>query len=653
MHPEPTRRARPTSPASSPLSTLATNGTPLRIRRAEAWTILLLLALCLFAIAPYLEPGYFWSAHDARHNVYFLFEYDQAVRDGIWFPRWGPDWTFGYGYPFWVVYGPLATFLSELFHRFLGLGWESAVEAVFILSIVASALGMYGFVRSWASRGAALVAAVAYVYVPYHLVDLYVRAALAESVAISLLPFVFWAAREATLRPRWAAICGLALAYAALMFTSNLVTLVFTPWLALYILLLILFQANRTQPWRALSFSSIPPLLAHLAHLAIPAALGILGGLGLSAIFWLPALLESRFVNQGQWYGGYYNPLQHFVYPHQLFAPTWGFGISHPGPDDGALGGLSFQLGAVPFVLAVFSLWATSRAQGIQRLEARFFQIVLLVAVLLTLPISAGAWQRLPVLGYAQFPWRYLMLAILPLSALAATATMAMITEGHEPESQRLRRRAALAGEVGLSPLLLAALLILGSAPYLRVQVSEPTPDQGPVSLAALMRFQRTSDEMTGVTVWVDPEQRPRWGPLADVMVAGQAVQSRADYSALSRETVVVGSVAIGSAHEQLFFHAEGGPREVPFNIFWFPGWRAYLLDGRDGRIVRELPVRREDGPLARIIVTVPEGEGFMLLRFEDTPVRRAGAWISRLTIMLGAAAWLARAWFLRAAERR
>lgn len=612
--------------------------------------ILLLLAFCLFAIAPYLEPGYFWSAHDARHNVYFLFEYDQAVRDGIWFPRWGPDWTFGYGYPFWVVYGPLATFLGELFHRFLGLGWESAVEAVFILSIVASALGMYGFVRSWADRGAALVAAVAYVYVPYHLVDLYVRAALAESVAISLLPFVFWAAREATLRPRWAAICGLAIAYAALMFTSNLVTLVFTPWLALYVLLLILFQANRAQPWRALSFSSIPPLLAHLAHLAVPAALGILGGLGLSAIFWLPALLESRFVNQGQWYGGYYNPLQHFVYPHQLFSPRWGFGISHPGPDDGALGGLSFQLGAVPFVLAVLSLRATSHTQGIQRLELRFFQIVLFVAVVLTLPISAAAWQHLPLLGYAQFPWRYLMLAILPLSALAATSATALVAERREPGS---RRRAVLNGENGLSPLLLAALLILGSAPYLRVQVSEPTPDQGPVSLAALMRFQRTSDEMTGVTIWVDPEQRPRWGPLADVMVAGQAVQSRADYSALSRDTVVVGSVAIGSAHEQLFFHAEGGPREVPFNIFWFPGWRAYLLDGRDGRIVRELPVKREDGPLARIIVTVPEGEGFMLLRFEDTPVRRAGAWISGATVLLGAATWLARAWFLHAAERR
>ncbi len=649
MHPEPARR---TPPISSAPSTLPTSNDLARARRAEARTILLLLALCLFAIAPYLEPGYFWSAHDARHNVYFLFEYDQAVRDGIWFPRWGPDWTFGYGYPFWVVYGPLATFLGELFHRFLGLGWESAVEAVFILSIVASALGMYGFVRSWAGRGAALVAAIAYVYVPYHLVDLYVRAALAESVAISLLPFVLWAAREATLRPRWAAICGLAIAYAALMFTSNLVTLVFTPWLVLYILLLILFQANRAQPWRALSFSSIPPLFAHLAHLAIPAALGILGGLGLSAIFWLPALLESRFVNQGQWYGGYYNPLQHFVYPHQLFSPAWGFGISHPGPDESALGGLSFQLGAVPFVLAVLSLRAASRARGIQRLELRFFQVALLAAVLLTLPISAAAWQHLPLLGYAQFPWRYLMLAILPLSALAATSAMTEVT-AEETGARRLRRRVALAGEIDLLPLLLAALLILGSAPYLRVQVSEPTPDQGPVSLAALMRFQRTSDEMTGVTVWVDPEQRPRWGPLADVMVAGQAVQSRADYSALSRETVVVGSVAIGSAHEQLFFHAEGGPREVPFNIFWFPGWRAYLLDGRDGRIVRELPVTREDGPLARIIVTVPEGEGFMLLRFEDTPVRRAGVWISGATVLLGAAAWLIRAWFLRTAERR
>ena len=108
----------------------------------------LILLFGFVVIAPLLRPGYFWGAHDARHDVYFIFQYDKSVQDGIWFPRWSPDWTFGYGYPFFIVYGPLATFVGELFHHFLGLGYEASVKAVLALSILASGLAMYGFVRS-------------------------------------------------------------------------------------------------------------------------------------------------------------------------------------------------------------------------------------------------------------------------------------------------------------------------------------------------------------------------------------------------------------------------------------------------------------------------------------------------------------------------
>ena len=130
--------------------------------RMREWLyIALILVFALIVISPLLQPGYFWGAHDARHDVYFIFQYDKSVQDGIWFPRWSPDWTFGYGYPFFIVYGPLATFVGELFHHFLGLGFEASVKAVLALSIVVSGLAMYGFVRSWLGRNAGLVAAVA------------------------------------------------------------------------------------------------------------------------------------------------------------------------------------------------------------------------------------------------------------------------------------------------------------------------------------------------------------------------------------------------------------------------------------------------------------------------------------------------------------
>ena len=91
------------------------------MKRGYLLPLAALALLALPALAPFAQPGYFWGAHDARHNVYFLFEFDRAWQDGIFFPRWAPDFTFGYGYPFWIVYAPLATYLGQAFHL-LGFG---------------------------------------------------------------------------------------------------------------------------------------------------------------------------------------------------------------------------------------------------------------------------------------------------------------------------------------------------------------------------------------------------------------------------------------------------------------------------------------------------------------------------------------------------
>ena len=127
------------------------------------------------------------------------------------------------------------------------------------------------------------------------------------------------------------------------MLTSNLVALIFVPLLALYCLLLLLNRVNEEQPFRRLSKESLLPLIANLIRIGAAPAAGLLLGLLLSAFFWLPALSEGALVNQDQWYGGYYRPELHFVYPHQLFAPDWGFGISQPGPDDAQQGALELS----------------------------------------------------------------------------------------------------------------------------------------------------------------------------------------------------------------------------------------------------------------------------------------------------------------------
>ena len=116
------------------------------------------------------------------------------------------------------------------------------------LSIVLSGLAMYGFVRSWLGRNAGLVAAVAYMVIPYHLVDVYVPrrhgriggAGLAAAGAVG----ISGAVRQAR---AGRAILARPAAYAGLMWTSNLVAVIFTPALAVYVAVLIFWRCAAGQ----------------------------------------------------------------------------------------------------------------------------------------------------------------------------------------------------------------------------------------------------------------------------------------------------------------------------------------------------------------------------------------------------------------------
>ena len=486
-------------------------------RGTREWLyIVLVLLFALVVISPLLQPGYFWGAHDARHDVYFIFQYDQSVQDGIWFPRWAPDWTFGYGYPFFIVYGPLATFVGELFHHFLGLGFEASVKAVLALSIVLSGLAMYGFVRSWLGRNAGLVARWPTWSSPI---------TWSTSMCAPRWPSR-WRWRSCRWRcgafarlcaaRAWPRSSGAALAYAAIMWTSNLVALVFTPALAVYVAVLIFWHGagSRTRASDDAAQSRLRPTLRSVVRLSLAPAARVRARPGARARHSSsPRWSSRRYINRTQWFGEYYDPTQHFVYFNQLFNPAWGFGISQPGPDDVAQGEPELPAGRGRD--AAFADRAGHRPGRLPAIACRARALVLgrsglAVSIFLTLGISALAWRYVPLVPYAQFPWRYLMLAILPLSILPG----ALVADGgwradggwHDCKRQSAASHCWPA-------FVLALLLLLSSSPYLRVEMREPTLEQGPVSYAALMRFQRTSDEMTGVTAWVDPAAAAATGP--------------------------------------------------------------------------------------------------------------------------------------------
>lgn len=591
-------------------------GNPPLWRDGFLWLTLL---LSLFAAAPFLLPGYHWGANDARHHVYFLFEFDRLVQDGIWWPRWSPDFAFGYGYPFFNIYAPGSHFLAEIFLRVFGLNFTAAIEAVFVLGLFGSAAAMYGYIRSLVGRSGALIAALLYTYAPYHLLLLYVRANLAEASAFLWLPLCLWSFRNVVLRPGPAAVVGAALSYAGLMLTSNLVFVLFSPLLVLYILALLIASRGGGFGW-----------VSHLFRRGWPPLSAALLGLGLSAIFWIPMALERGYVRVDQWFDGRYDFRDDFLYFFQLFSPRWGFGVSQAGPDDE----IGFQIGSALLLLGILGALIGWRKRPL-RPEIVVLGLGGLGGLLVGLQPFAPLWD-LPLLGtllgFAQFPWRWLPLTVLALSVLGG-----LFLADH-------RRR------LDLGLLTLAITVLLTSYPLIRIEIREPA--EGPVGLAALMRFERDADELTGSTAWV--KEIPTWSPMAEYYInqdeAGlpvTPVTSKIDYENIDYESLAVGSVAHNTVMEELYFCTNPGERpgdctpkndtRVIFNHFYYPGWRAYLLDDSGGQPIEELEILpEEEGTLGRMTVQIPPvGEGYIRLEYGDTPPRRIGRLLSQASVVI------------------
>ena len=72
----------------------------------------------------------------------------------------------------------------------------------------------------------------------------------------------------------------------------------------------------------------------------------------------------------------------------------------------------------------------------------------------------------------------------------------------------------------------------------------------------------------------------------------------------------------------------------LSFRTFYYPGWRAYLLNPESGDIIEELPIALR-GKLGLMTVRVPAGKGQVLLRFEDTPLRELSTVVTFTSLAL------------------
>jgi len=560
-------------------------------------------------------PGFFLKAHDATISVYFLWQFDASLRDGAWWPVWGADMVFGYGYPLFLVIAPLAYYLAEGFLS-IGMGIVGAIKMVYALAFLASGLAMYLFARTRLGRSGGLVAAIAYVYMPYHLVDIYVRADLGEFTAMAFFPAVLWAldrlllAQSRSQRRLFLAIT--ALLYGGLLLTHFTMAVIFSPVLLFYILWRMIFPSQSLpagilrpapEPYpehkKGANLLALAGLFNGLRHRlgSRPRLAAFLLGIGalllgatLAAAFILPVVAELPYLQARDLAGGYFSYSKHFVYFFQFFSPFWGYGYAGEGPHDD----MPYQLGVVPVVLGMLSLTALARP-GRRQLaqEALFFQVLTLLAMFAMTELSLPLWDLFkPVVAFIQFPWRLLVITAVSLSFLSGVVA---------------------AGRRWLAPVLITSI-ILASYPYTMPQYTDAE-----VSLKKMIEFQLRTGELLGDTVWV--KERPKTSPLVPQYLAEEPLSK---VMALSEKAKAV-TIRYGGSSVEAQVESPAGTK-VLFYTRYFPGWRGYV----DGREVAIGP----SGDQGLIALEVPPGQHRVSIRYQDTLVRQVGKIVSGIALL-------------------
>ncbi|MGH2544364.1 MAG: hypothetical protein ACRDIB_16350, partial [Ardenticatenaceae bacterium] len=226
--------------------------------------------LTLPAMWPFLSHTGYWVSDDGHFHLYRLLSLQAAWRQGHLYPRIFPDFAFGYGFAVLQFYGPLTYYIALALTVLLPA--VSAMKLTFALSYPLAALATWRLARDlWRQEGAApnelagIVAAAAYTYVPYHLSDVQLRGALAESWALVWTPLLFWLVWRVRFWP-------LVLILAALILTHNLSAILVAVPLALWTLLVERLTFNVKRSTSKVALAGIAALL-------------------LTAFYWLPVLL--------------------------------------------------------------------------------------------------------------------------------------------------------------------------------------------------------------------------------------------------------------------------------------------------------------------------------------------------------------------------
>ena len=552
------------------------------------------LGLCILLAAPatwWLTQVDFFASHDGDLHRWRIWEFWQIWQSGQAPVRWSSDLGYGFGSPLFTYYNPLAYLLGGAMQGW-GLSAEDAAKLIYGASLILTILGMYALAVEWyrgqpARRWAALVAAMACLYAPYLLANVYQRGAMAEALALGIGPWVLWAELRSLRRRDLTNHLALALGVGMLVLTHSLTALTFGSLAA--VLALVWLAANRVD-W-ANSIRAVGKLVAAAAL-----------GLAISGFYLIPVIGQLGYVQihhaQRSAAGSKY--LEHFIPATDVVQtlPIHDYSLDYTS----AMPSVP-HLGLVQTAVIFTGLVVGGLMGHWRRPTEMLLAVGVAAALFMISPESRVVWDMTPGLAIFQFPWRF----------LGIVAILGGLIAG----------RLALFRTYGAPIALALSIAVIVAGMWVQVVPREWPNYRGPPADAGEFerrtgKFALTSDDEF-LPTWV---KRVRFTLFDSIRAGGTS-------------GAAIGEVKLVEAqpsHWQ-FEITTAEPTTMTLDMFYFPNWRA-TIDGRPAET-------RAVSDLGLLGIDVPAGSHRIEVFQEATALERVGVLVSVLALLLLGGLWI------------
>jgi len=330
--------------------------------------------------------------HDGLVQLPRLAAYFKALSDGHFPVRWAGYLNYGYGLPlFNFIYH--VPYLAGSAFLVIGFSLVNSFKLSLALGFILSGVFMYLFgKRFFGDARKGFLIAIAYQFMPFHLVEVLTRGSFGSIYAYAFLPLTLYALYGLIKKSSFKNFFLTAVSVFLLVYSHNSLSLSFFGAIFLFALF---FAKGKTEYFRAFS--------------------ALIYGLILSAFYWMPALLEHKYTYgdllMRNLYKDHFAPLSDFLIPNIINNPSAFFE------------GVNLSIGLfhlLAVVIAIALLFAGKMTEKQDRKLSYYALSLILIGFFFMTSISRFIWDLniSSFLRQFQFPWRFLSLTVFATSIL-------------------------------------------------------------------------------------------------------------------------------------------------------------------------------------------------------------------------------------------